>query len=339
MSAFTVLGIIAAIVLVAVLTLSFVFFLIAFYVPPRKPRDPEHIDLPEGAGYEPYWDVMRQWVLQARALPHEKVSITSFDGLTLTGNYYEYAPGAPIELMFHGYRGTAERDLAGGVLRCFQVGRSALVVDQRCSGGSDGNVITFGIREHRDCLSWLDFMLEHFGPDVKIILTGISMGASTVLMAGATQLPENVIGILADCGYTNAKDIMYSVIRQMGFPPRPVYPLVKLGARLFGHLDLTEADALRAVEKITVPVIFYHGEADDYVPCEMSRINYEACTSRKQLVLIPGAVHGLSYPVDPQRYLQTLTDFFGPQASYSGEPPLRSTEWTNTAIQTDTAEV
>ena len=314
-----IIGISAAVLSAAVLITSYILFRIAFYVPPRKPRDPEAIDLPEGAGYEPYWDIMRKWALEARALPRETFSITSFDGLKLTGNYYEYAPGAPIELMFHGYRGTAERDLAGGVLRCFQVGRSALVVDQRCSGDSEGNVITFGIREHRDCLSWLDFMLEHFGPDVKIILTGISMGASTVLMAGGTHLPENVMGILADCGYTTARDIMYSVIRQMGFSPRLFYPLVKLGAKLFGHLDLNEADALSAVRKITVPVIFYHGEADDYVPCEMSRINYEACTARKQLVLIPGAVHGLSYPVDQARYLQTLKDFFGPQASYSGE--------------------
>lgn len=218
--------------------------------------------------------------------------------------------------MFHGYRGSAERDLPGGVQRCFQLGRSALIVDQRCSGSSEGHVITFGIREHRDCLSWLDFMLRRFGPDVKIILTGISMGASTVLMAGGCKLPENVIGILADCGYSSAPDIIKKVIRQLGLPAGLCYPFVKLGARLFGHFDLEEFSPLEAVKQCTVPVILFHGESDDFVPCEMSRINYDACATRKMLVTVPGAGHGLSYPVAPETYLDALREFFGPDASF-----------------------
>lgn len=310
----------------AVLAVAYLCFRIAFYVPPRKPRDPDAIDLPAGAIYEPHWDAMREWTLQTRALPHEEVSTLSFDGLLLTGKYYEYAPSAPIELMFHGYRGTAERDLSGGVQRCFRLGRSALIVDQRCSGGSGGNVITFGIREHRDCLSWLDFMLRRFGADVPIILTGISMGASTVLMAGGTDLPDNVIGILADCGFSSAKEIIRSVISDMGLPAGLVYPFVKLGARLFGKFDLEQTDAVTAVKRCSVPVIFFHGEDDDYVPCHMSKVLYDACPTRKKLVLIPGAGHGLSYPVAPELYLHSLKDFFGPEASASStkeEPACR----------------
>ena len=299
-----------------VLLISYICFRVGFYVPPRKKKESDAIELPEGEVYEPFWDSMKKWTLQTRAMPHEAFSVRSFDGLTLQGKYYEFAPGAPIELMFHGYRGSAERDLSGGVQRCFKLGRSALIVDQRCSGKSDGNVISFGVNEHRDCLSWLDFMLQHFGPDVKIILTGISMGASTVLIAGGTQLPANVIGILADCGFSSAKDIIQTVIRQMGLPPKLSYPFVKLGAKLFGHFDLEEVDAVSAVQKCKVPVIFFHGEADDYVPCWMSRANYEACASRKSLVLIPGAAHGLSYPVAPTVYLDALRTFFGPEASH-----------------------
>ena len=300
----------------AVLAAAYWCFRLAFYVPPRKALPSDVIETPEGEIYEPYREKMENWIREARAMPHEDVQITSFDGLKLQGKFYEYAPGAPIELMFHGYRGSAERDMSGGVQRCFKVGRSALVVEQRCSRDSEGNVITFGINEHRDCLKWVEFMIEHFGPDVKIILTGISMGASTVLTAGGQPLPQNVIGILADCGYTSAKDIIYRVIRQMGLPPKLSYPFVKLGARLFGHFDLDETSPIEAVKKCAVPVIFFHGESDDFVPCDMSRENFEACASRKRLVTIPGAGHGLSYAVDPQRYLEELRDFFGPEASY-----------------------
>lgn len=308
-----------AVILLLVLFISYICFRIGFYAPPRKQQDAEHIDLPEGEIYEIFWDAMRKWTLETRALPHEDVSITSFDGLKLWGKYYEYAPGAPIELMFHGYRGNAERDLSSGVQRCFKLGRSALIVDQRCAGRSEGSVITFGIKEHRDCLAWINFMLKRFGPDVKIILTGISMGASTVLIAGGKQLPENVIGILADCGFSSAKDIIQHVTRSMGLPPRLCYPFVKLGAKLFGHFDLEETDAVTAVKACTVPVIFFHGETDDFVPCEMSRVNYAACASRKKLVLVPNAGHGLSYPMDPGLYLAAARTFFGPEASYFTE--------------------
>ena len=95
------------------LILSFILFLVIFYVPPRKKQDSEKIDYPPGKIYEPFYDSMKKWILTARSTPHEDVSITSFDGLKLCGKYYEYAPDAPVELMFHGYRGSAERDMAG----------------------------------------------------------------------------------------------------------------------------------------------------------------------------------------------------------------------------------
>ena len=201
-------------------------------------------------------------------------------------------------------------------MRCFRMGHSALVVDQRSTGRSEGRAITFGIKERKDCLSWVEFTKQAFGEDVKIILTGISMGAAMVLMSAAEPLPENVKGILADCGYTSPKAIIHIVLRKMGLPVGLVYPFVKLGARIFGGFDLEETSPLEAMKNCKVPVIFFHGEADDFVPCHMSRRNYEVCASRKALVTVSGAGHGLSYPVAPERYLQTLRDFFGPEASY-----------------------
>ena len=300
---------------VLVLLIAFICFYMAFFVPKHGPVPPDQYPVPEGEVYEPFRDKMIHWMKSVRALPHEDFYITSFDGLKLHGRYYEYAPGAPIELMVHGYRGNAERDLCGGVQRCFRLGRSALVIDQRCSGESDGKVITFGIREHRDCRAWVDFMVSHFGEDVKIILTGISMGASSVLMAAGSPLPPQVKGVLADCGFTTARAIIYKVIQQMKLPPKLVYPFIRLGALLFGGFDPESFSALEAVKTITVPVIFFHGEDDDFVPCEMSKENFQACTSRKALVTTPGAGHGLCYPVDPKGYLQALGDFFGPELS------------------------
>lgn len=303
------------VILLLVLLASYICFRLAFYAPRNKPEymDRDEIDIPAGEIYQPHRENMEKWIREARAMPKEEMHITSFDGLPLRGCYYEFSANAPIELMFHGYRGNAERDLSGGIQRCFQLGHSALIVDQRCSGGSGGHVITFGVNEHRDCLAWVDFMLERFGSDVKIILCGISMGAATVLMAAQHPLPENVVGVLADCGYTSAREIIKKVIGQMGLPVGLSYPFVKLGAKLYGRFDLEETSPLEAMTKCTVPVIFFHGESDDFVPCDMSRKNYEACCARKCLVTTPGAGHGLCYLIDSETYLSALRDFFGPE--------------------------
>lgn len=281
----------------------------AFHAGKRIAVTPEEYSLPPGKIYEPFHDTMITWTKETRIMPHKEFSIKSFDGLTLRGKYYECDPEAPIELMFHGYRGSAERDLCGGIQRCFTLGRNVLLVDQRASGKSDGRVITFGINERKDCLRWIDFMIEHFGEDVKIILTGISMGAATVMMATEYDLPHNVVGVLADCGYTSPKEIIMKVISEMGLPPKLAYPFVKTGARLFGHFNVDESSPIKAMESCNVPVIFIHGEADDYVPCDMSRRNFEACKAPKKLVTIPQAGHGLSYLVDPERYLNVLIEF------------------------------
>ena len=63
-------------------------------------------------------------------------------------------------------------------------------------------------------------------------------------------------------------------------------------------------------------MIFFHGEDDDFVPCRMSIRNYEACSAPKQLVTVPGAGHGLSFPVAPEDYLKALREFFDPEYSH-----------------------
>lgn len=292
----------------AVLLVSLGCFLLACWSPGRKPLGPEEYDTPSGKIYEPFRERMVDWIKEARAMDYREVSVISHDGLTLRGRYYQCSPGAPMELMLHGYRGNAERDMGGGVQRAFALGRNALVVDQRGGGRSDGHIITFGVRERYDCLRWVEYITKEFGPQQKIILTGISMGAATVLLTGGMELPDNVVGILADCGYTSAEAIIRKVLHQIHLP-RSLYHLVRLGGRLFGGFDLNDADVLAAVERCRVPVIFFHGETDNYVPCTMSRENFEASPTAKKLVTVPDAGHGLSFLVNEERYIAELWEF------------------------------
>ena len=295
-------------VAVLILLTSLVCFFMTFYAFPENTK--EEFPIPRGEIYEPYRDVMVKWMKEARALDPKEVSIKSFDGLTLYGKYYEYSKNAPIELMFHGYRGSGERDLCGGVQRCFKLGRSCLIVDQRTAGKSGGKVITFGIKESRDCLKWIDYIIENINSDAKIIITGISMGAATVAIAAGEKLPKNVVAALVDCGYTSAKDIIKKVMVDLKLPPKIFYPIVKFGARIYGGFDLEQYSPIEAMKNCTIPIIFIHGTTDDFVPYEMSVENFNTCTHKiKKLVTVENAGHGLAYLKDTDAYFKGIYEF------------------------------
>ena len=295
---------------------SYICFYRIFYFPQKKrdkllSRDPYQI--PPGRIYDEHREQIVKWIKDSDELPHKKYSITSFDGLTLRGRFYEYSPDAPIEILFHGYQGNSRRDLCGGIFRCFDLGHSAFLIDNRSAGESDGNVITFGINERRDCLDWIKFTVENINPDAKIILTGVSMGAATVMMAASEDLPENVVGVLADCGYTSAKDIIKLVMKSMKLPAGLLYPFAILGAKIFGRFNLDEYSPIESMKKCKLPIMFIHGDDDRFVPREMSVRNFEACASeRKVLVTVSKAGHGLCYPVNVTQYTDEMRDFFEP---------------------------
>jgi fermentation-respiration switch protein FrsA (DUF1100 family) len=303
-----ILAVIFAIVAV-VIGVSYYCYRRVFYSPKRLPLKENEYEIPDGKEYEAVKDEIIAWVKWKRSLPQEDIEIKSHDGLTLRGKYFEYEKGAPVEILFHGYRGNGERDVSGGIERCFKVGRNVIIIDHRASGASDGNVITFGINERRDCLKWIEYAVERFGKDTKIVIGGVSMGAATVMMAAAEELPENVAYALADCGYTSPKEIISKVLQEMGYSAKLFYPLVKFGARIFGRFDLDETSPLKAVEKAKIPILFIHGTGDDYVPYEMSERLYARCASQKTLVLIPNAEHGLAYPRDMDGYVAAVKEF------------------------------
>ncbi len=306
----TVLAAAAGLALLILLAALACFFL-AFYSGKRKILAQDEYDIPAGKIYEPFRETMTAWQKQMRALPQEDVEIVSHDGLRLRGKYFESVPGAPIEIMIHGYRGSGERDMCGGVPRAFSLGRNVLMIDQRAAGRSDGHIITFGVKERLDVADWVDYVCDRFGPEQQIILTGISMGAATVMLCSEMPLPENVVGILADCGFSSAPDIIKKVLRQLHLPIWLFYPLIRLGARLYGGFDPERSRPIEAVKNARIPIIFIHGENDDFVPCSMSHDCHGACASRKAILTVPGAGHGLAFPVAPDDYLSALNEFFG----------------------------
>lgn len=241
--------------------------------------------------------------------PYEEVAITSHDGLKLTGRYYHVADGAPLEIQCHGYKGNALRDFSGAWRIAKAAGRNVLLINQRCHGGSEGHTITFGILERKDVLGWIRYANNRFG-NVPILLSGVSMGAATVLMVAGMELPENVKGVIADCPYDAPSNIIKKVLGQdMGMPVKIVYPLIRLGGMLYGKFNLNAASPVEAVKKTRIPILLIHGDDDRFVPHPMSCNIHAAAPEKIEFHTIPGAGHALNYVTDPEGYTKIVNGF------------------------------
>ena len=302
-------GLAVLVITLTLLTLGAAYYAyrVAFYVSPRYKQDV--FDLPQGENFKEKREILCMCIQRLHELPYEAVTITATDGKKLFGRYYHTADGAPVQIQFHGYRGSAMRDFCGGTAFARKLGHNALVVDQRSHGHSDGNTITFGVRERYDCQSWARYAYERFGKKTPLILSGVSMGATTVLMASDLELPETVCGIVADCPYSSPKDIISKVAGEFGLPRKPAAALCSLGAWLYGRFRVGDGSALSSVRHTKLPILLLHGDEDQLVPCRMSREIYDACGADKELHIFPGASHGMCYLEDPQRYEKTVGEF------------------------------
>lgn len=290
-----------------VLGISYCCYWVAFYNPERRHAEPVPMPINWRSGKE--GAKLRLLHRKMCDAPSEQIVIESHDGLKLGGRYYHLHDGALLQIQFHGYRGCGERDLCGLHRLACDMGHNTLVVSQRANGASGGNTITFGIKEKYDCLAWARYAAERFGKDIPIVLAGVSMGAATVMMASELDLPHNVIGIIADCGYTSPGAIIRKVSRDVRIPAWISYPFVLLGALIYGRFRLWDRGALDAIPNSRVPILLIHGEEDRYVPCEMARQLEIAGGGKAMLKTFPRAAHGTSYISDPERYRQIVTEF------------------------------
>lgn len=290
-----------------VLLISYYTFRVAFYSPRNKHATPD--DPLKGKQYLQVADNIHRITQIMEEIPCESVTIKSFDGTRLHGRYYHLKDGAPLEILCHGYRSCAFRDCSGGHALSRKMGFNALVIDQRAHGESSGTVITFGIKERKDLLCWIQYANSRLGSQMPIILSGLSMGAATVLMASELDLPENVAAIIADSPYSAPAAIIEKVCADRHYPVALCRPFIHLGALLYGHFRLNECNAKDAVQSAKVPILLIHGEADKFVPCDMSWEIADRCASPVEVQTFPDAGHGLSYMIDPVRYEQVVYEF------------------------------
>lgn len=251
-------------------------------------------------------------------MPHETLEIRSFDGTKLVGHLYPAENPKRVIVAMHGWRSSWCRDFSiiSDFLR--RNGCTVLYAEQRGQGGSDGTHMGFGMIERFDCLEWVKHLNARGFADSPIYLAGLSMGAATVLMAsGLPDLPANVKGVLADCGFTSAKAEWKHISENNLHMPYALHARY-VDALCRRRIDLV-SDAystLDAMRTNVTPILFIHGAADTFVPVEMTLQAYEACRAPKKLLIVEGANHGMSYLMDREAYEKAVLEFWEEQETH-----------------------
>ncbi len=239
----------------------------------------------------------------------QDVYILNADGLRLHAYWIPAENPKGTIILSHGYRSTMRADFSAVFDLYHNLGLNLLVPHQRAHGESQGKYITFGVKESADVLEWIYFHNRKFGK-YPLILSGLSMGASTVLYLADANLPDNVKGIIADCGFTSPAAIIGSVFRSViHLPAAPTVFVADLFARVIAGFSFYEKDARKSLANAKVPVFMIHGTEDGFVPCQMTEQAYLACSSEKTILLAQGADHGLSFLKEKEKYTEMIITF------------------------------
>lgn len=249
----------------------------------------------------------KSWLAEARM---EELSITTQDGYRLAGQMIlQEGESHKWVMLLHGYTGWKE-EMYPIAYEYARRGYQVLCPDMRCSGESEGDFIGMGWTDRLDNMLWLEEILKR-DKQAEIVIQGQSMGGASALMMTGEDLPKQVKAVVSDCGYTDVYRMFQKQLKEwFHLPGFPLLDGANLVLQLRGGYNIRKASGLEAVKKSSVPILFIHGDQDQFVPPGMAKELYEAAECEKELLIIKGAGHAQAQDKDPKLYYETIFSWY-----------------------------
>lgn len=274
-----------------------------------------------GAVYES-WSEARRLVTNPRAtrkvplktpadfgLTYQEVGVTTKDGLHLVGWYLPGRNGALV-IAQHGYKSQRGEMLEEAQMLA-RHGYGVLVTSFRAHDLSDGDTISFGVREVGDLDAWYRHALTLPGVDPhRISMLANSMGAVIAIEYAARQ--PGLRALVAHSAFSSLPaTIDNSVAFYTGLPPFPFATLIRFWAERRIGVNADEIDATRWIGQISPrPVLILQGGADTKVSPESGRLLYAAASQPKELWFESQLGHANFDLQLPAEYERRVVGFF-----------------------------
>ena len=234
------------------------------------------------------------------------LTMKSFDDLTLNA-YYADNDSEVYVVMVHGYRAEAST-VVSPAKKMIKEGYNVLIPDLRGHGNSEGDFIGMGWIDRVDILDWIDKIIEK-DEQAKIILYGISMGGATVMNVAGDNPPAQVKAVIEDCGYTNVWDVLYYHLDEQYGWSRSMVFMAEIVTYLRAGYCVKDASPINQVKKASIPILFIHGDKDEFVPFYMLDELYNSASGPKERLVIEGGSHANNFAANPKLYYSTVNAF------------------------------
>ena len=258
---------------------------------------------------------MKPWMDSIRAGGHLRDTFVVSPAGARQHAYYPACDDAcgKTAVLVHGYKDSAIKFFYFGRMYNRDLHYNVLMPDLHAHGLSDGNDIQMGWKDADEVLNWIKVAEEIFRDDnyrTAMIVHGVSMGAATTMNVSGKDLPEYVNAFVEDCGYTSVWDEFSMQLKEMfGLPAFPLMHSTSLLCNMKYGWNFKEASPLISVSRCTRPMLFIHGDADDFVPFSMMQPLYDAKPEPKEFWVAPGSANANAYRDHPEEYTAVVRQF------------------------------
>lgn len=230
----------------------------------------------------------------------EKISTVTKDSKTLIADMYNIENTDTTVILCHGYRGKRQ-DMNIFVPFFKQLNIACLLPDARSHGESEGTWINFGFNGE-DLRCWIK-KLKH----KKIILLGVSMGASTVLNAYPYEDDSRVKCIIVDSPFSSLKEellflLNHSYILNLGF-------LFFLNLLNVQHNNFNIYLNNPIDKNPNIPICILHGTRDEVIPVTQSINIFNKLKNNTKFINLYNGSHGSGIISDENNYKKLITNF------------------------------
>lgn len=240
---------------------------------------------------------------------------------------------AHTAIIVHGYTSNPFEMMMIGYMYHHDFHWNILLPDLVAHGQSEGEWIQMSWKDRFDVLQWCRVARGIF-PDTDQVIHGISMGAATTMNVSGEDTPDYIKAFVEDCGFSSVWDEYVGELKKrFGLPSFPILDITNIVSKIQLGWSFKEASPKEQVAKCEKPMLFIHGDNDDYVPTAMIHVVFDAkgtkvqpkgngtsvngatgasevkTTGPKTKWLAAGSAHAESYKDHPEEYTQVVEKF------------------------------